>query len=91
MSEKEMLLRKINTMDFAMYELKLFLDTHPNDADALALRDKYAKRRDVLVAEYEQKYGPLNMSTVTGATMWKWIADPWPWEYTGEAQSNVGV
>lgn len=91
MSEKDMLLRKINSIDFAMWELKIFLDTHPNDTDALALRDKYSKRRDVLVAEYEKKFGPLNMSTVTGDTKWRWINDPWPWDYTTEAQSNVGL
>lgn len=91
MSEQEMLMRKIRAVDFAIWEVHIFLDTHPTDTDALALNDKYGKRRDVLVTEYEQKYGPLDMSRVTSSTRWQWISDPWPWEYTKEVPNDVGL
>ncbi|HEX2938566.1 MAG TPA: spore coat protein CotJB [Ruminiclostridium sp.] len=91
MNEREMLLRKINTVDFAMYDLHLYLDTHPNDTEALALHEKYGKQREILVAQYTSKYGPLSMKNVTTATHWQWVSNPWPWDYTQEADSNVGL
>lgn len=91
MDEKDMLLRKIRSTDFAMWELHIFLDSHPDNADALALMQKYTDKRDVLVAEYEKKYGPLNMRSVTNANRWQWINDPWPWEISEEDNNHVGV
>lgn len=91
MNEKEMLLRKIRSIDFAIWEVHIFLDTHPNDTEGLALFAKYSKRRDILVAEYEQKYGPLDMRSVTNDTRWKWVSDPWPWDYVKEEQNNVDL
>ena len=35
------LLRAIQMYDFYLYELNLYLDTHPNDNQALALFKKY--------------------------------------------------
>jgi spore coat protein JB len=91
MNEKDLLLRKIKSVDFVIWELHIFLDTHPNNTDALALHEKYSKKRDVLVAEYEQKYGPLTMSSVTSDTKWQWVSDPWPWDYIKEEPSNVDL
>lgn len=34
MNEQEMLMRKISSLRFSMWELHLFLDSHPNNCDA---------------------------------------------------------
>ena len=34
MTEKQSLMKKIATYDFAIVELNLYLDTHPNDIEA---------------------------------------------------------
>ena len=41
-------------MDFAVYELGLFLDTHPNERRALEDHNKYARRAQQLKATYEE-------------------------------------
>lgn len=91
MNEKDALMSKIKSIDFVLMELHLFLDTHPNDADALAMYEKYSKKRAILVAEYEQKFGMLSMKSMTADKHWQWVSDPWPWDYTKEADSHVGL
>jgi spore coat protein JB len=82
MTDKDMLLRKISALSFAMWELHIFLDTHPNDMTAMAMLNKNKQRYDALVQEYQSKYGPLNTFDVDTNNKWQWIADPWPWEYS---------
>lgn len=84
MNEQNALMRKIRSTDFAMWELHIFLDSHPDDADALALMNKYSIKRAALVAEYEKLYGPMDMRNVTTGNRWQWINNPWPWELQEE-------
>lgn len=79
MSERESLLRKVATYDFAVIELHLFLDTHPNDNAVAAKLDEYKSRADELRREYEGRYGPI-VSTDRDANRWSWISNPWPWD-----------
>lgn len=83
MSEREKLLMRIQVMDFAMLETNLFLDSHPNNQEALALHEKYKQSYEMLVAEYESKYGPIKLNTDSREKTWAWIKDPWPWDYMG--------
>lgn len=84
MSEKNMLLRKIWAASFAMWELHLYLDTHPRDMTAMALHNKNKQKHAVLLEEYQSKYGPLNTFNEDTNNKWQWISDPWPWEYSEE-------
>lgn len=79
MTERDCLMKKIATYDFAIVELHLFLDTHPNDADAARKLDEYKMKSDALRAEYEEKFGPIK-STAADANRWAWISNPWPWD-----------
>lgn len=75
------LLRQIMELQFTSIELALFLDTHPEDQDALRDIKKVNERLDALIDEYERTYGPLtSFSTHTGKDTWRWIEEPWPWE-----------
>jgi spore coat protein JB len=85
MSQKEMLSRQISSIAFSMLDLRLFLDTHPTDATAIALFNKFMAKYSALIAEYERQFGPWNTNYDTSGNMWHWISDPWPWEYTAEA------
>ena len=40
------LLNHINAVSFAVDEVKLYLDTHPQDPDALAYFEKYSRMRN---------------------------------------------
>ena len=74
------LLRKIKQYDFSLKELNLYLDTHPRCQRALAMFAQYKKLREEAVAEYNDKFGPLNPEQNQNLQSWDWIADPWPWE-----------
>ncbi len=81
MSEKEALMRRISANSFAAYETALFLDTHPNNAEALAAMRKYGEASRALKAEYEAKFGMLTVfSPMTNSDTWSWVDSPWPWE-----------
>lgn len=46
------LLNHINAVSFAVDEVKLYLDTHPQDPDALAYFEKYSRMRNQAMKEY---------------------------------------
>ena len=77
MKKRELLLRKLSTAQFALWELHLYLNTHPTDLDALALHEKYEVRYAALKREYEEKYGPLSPAVGEGIS---WLQNPWPWD-----------
>ncbi len=81
MSRKE-LKCKIYELDFALHELNLFLDTHPTNAKAMELVEKYRKRRRELIALYEENFGPyiVKSDDVPAKACWQWLEGPWPWE-----------
>lgn len=79
MSEREALRRRIYALEFALWELHLFLDTHPNQCDAARKQEEYQARAAALREEYETKYGPIGQMT-DNTSRWAWITDPWPWE-----------
>lgn len=73
------LLRAIQMYDFYLYELNLYLDTHPNDRQALALFKKYTALKRSAYETYIEKYGPITATQSSGETF-NWVNDPWPWE-----------
>lgn len=77
---RAMLLNKIDAVQFAMWELHLYMDTHPEDLAALSLYKKYEEKNEKLVAEYEEQFGPLFSNTDPGAM---WLKNPWPWDIGG--------
>lgn len=56
---------------FAAWDLRLYLDAHPDDAQALSL-----------FAQLAQEAEDPNYATafLPGGTAWSWTDDPWPWE-----------
>ncbi len=76
---RERMLREVMAADFTVYDLALYLNTHPTDQQALALFKTAAQNAKILTNRYEQLYGPLTARSVYGNT-WRWIESPWPWE-----------
>lgn len=79
MTQREILLRKISTHAFAIHEYRLFLDTHPDDAETIAKIKECEETLRPLREEYERKYGPLKKKN-DNSNKWTWVNDPWPWE-----------
>ena len=60
---KKELLEWINIVSFAVDDVKLFLDTHPNCPEALEFFDEFKKQRVQALKEYAKYYGPLTVDT----------------------------
>ncbi len=80
MNEKEQLLKKVQSLEFALVELGLFLDSHPDCSKALADHKRLKAEHDCLVGEYEQHFGPLTAGSGGNTDYWDWVVTPWPWE-----------
>ena len=73
-------LTELQTMAFAVNELALYLDTHPDDKEALEIYRMYQKAYIEGKKKYEMECGPLNHMSIAGEK-YRWLDDPWPWEY----------
>ena len=73
-------LTELQTMDFAIQELALYLDTHRDDQEAFDLYRQFQTMYQEARGVYEMEYGPLTHCSPTG-DRYKWLCDPWPWEY----------
>ena len=86
MNEKGKLLRDLSALAFSLYDLQLFLDTHPEDGNAIALFNQYRQKYMETAAEYESKFGPITAMNGVQDNSWKWIKSPWPWEYNANME-----
>lgn len=82
MSERDSALRKLSAVEFARWELHVYLDTHPGDKSAIAKLEEYEKKAKTMRREYEAKFGALTLDTSWGAD--EWLSNPWPWDYDKE-------
>jgi len=80
MKEKDSLLRRIQMYSFCIYDIVLYLDSHPACKNALDYFKKYNDLKKSAMAEYTQKFGALCISDVDTSQNWTWVNDPWPWE-----------
>lgn len=71
----------IDAVSFAALDASLYLDSHPNDKEALEYFNHYNRARQQALKEYAMRFGPLNLDTVQSEDCtWKWATQPWPWE-----------
>lgn len=88
---RDMLLQELMELDFTITELVLYLDTHPNDANALNLYNKTVNKYQAAKKYFEKLYGPITIDSVDDATApWAWIKGPWPWECSANENILVG-
>ena len=77
---KSLLANKIKKTKFVLFELRLYLDTHPTDIHAINHYKHYENRLNELTKEYERMYGPLAPKFTNTGDRWIWCDGPWPWE-----------
>ncbi len=76
------LLNCINEVSFAVSDILLYLDTHPDDCAALSYsREMIAVRREAM-AVYARRFAPLTIDSTNDmeSCRWDWVMQPWPWE-----------
>lgn len=78
--EREMLLEQIMANSFAALDLKLYLNTHPNDKRALAKFKEFTAKAMELREKFESRYYPLTASANAKKDTWMWIENPYPWD-----------
>lgn len=77
---KDGLLKKIQEAGFAIVDLNLFLDSHPDNKMALDFFRDVQEQYAALRKEYEKMCGPLTVTGTNTEQGWTWIQNPWPWE-----------
>ncbi len=75
------LMCELQAVDFVLVDLMLYLDTHPQDMQAIQQFNQMAQVRQQLKHEVEKIYGPLQQygNSYSGYP-WNWNDSPWPWQ-----------
>ena len=72
---------ELQAIGFGIQELVLYLDTHPEDTEALELYRQYQQLYQKVSQAYEREKRPLNHAAPGQGDTYAWLDDPWPWEY----------
>lgn len=83
-TEKEARLFNVMQYSFAINDLNLYLDLHPDDQKVFQLFKRYIEEEKKAKEVYERNYGPLVLNDTTGAH-YDWVSE-WPWEKRGGSQ-----
>lgn len=74
-------MEQLQAVDFVLVELTLYLDTHPDDFEAINQFNQFAKERKRLKKIIESNYGPLmQYGNSYSGYPWNWNDAPWPWQ-----------
>ena len=79
-NSKTELLKKLQSYNFAAYDMLLYLDVNSNDKKAFEIFKDLVMKTKVLEKEYEEKYGPLCAYNSVYSNSFNWLKGPWPWE-----------
>ncbi|MEE1139162.1 MAG: spore coat protein CotJB [Acutalibacteraceae bacterium] len=77
MNQREAMLKKLSACQFTLWEMHLYLDTHPWDLQMVEAHGRATARYKTLRTEYEEQFGALTASKAQG---FEWLKGPWPWE-----------
>ena len=77
MNNREKMMRNLAAAKFTLWEIHLYLDTHPEDIAMISAYKKYESKYMMILHEYEEKYGAISIRDAHGV---EWLKDPWPWD-----------
>ena len=80
MTERENLLKRVQICGFALNDAALYLNTHPEDAQALAYYRRFLALHEAAAREYVERFGPIRRSDRVDGARWAWADGPWPWQ-----------
>lgn len=75
------MLSKLSSAQFALWESHMFLDTHPCNMEVQRMHESYQEKYSALRKEYEAAFGPLSPQMGNSD---QWLQNPWPWDYVKE-------
>ena len=71
---------EMQALGFAIQELALYLDTHPEDKEALELYRSYQQIHHDCTMKFNAQCRPMTHFMPNDDHKFTWIHDPWPWE-----------
>lgn len=77
MNSRESMLKKLSAAQFTLWEMHLYLDTHPWDLQMVEAHNKCMMKYRALRSEFEDKFGSLSAANAQG---FEWLKGPWPWD-----------
>ena len=78
-TNEEALLLKLSQMEFALNDLSLYLDLHPNDMAVFNKFREYTNEYKRYLNEFEKTYRPLCLSSINKDS-YEYYKNPWPWD-----------
>lgn len=82
-NDREALLQDIGELSFAVLEMNLYLDGHPDNKEALKDYRKAVEELTRITEMYEEEFGPLTAMGDGYADEFLWSRQPWPWQMGG--------
>ena len=70
---KDELLKSLMSLDFMAVDLGLFLNTHPENEEAVAEYDRIIRAADEVRSQYESQFGPLCKSRYGKGELLKYV------------------
>ena len=77
MTKREAALKKLSALQFALWEMHLYLDTHPWDVSMVEAHNRLSVKYRQNKADFEDTFCPLTAAKAQGV---EWLKGPWPWE-----------
>lgn len=72
------LLQGVDEASFYMQDLKLYLDTHPDDATAIEMFHEACKQYKACKEAFERSCYPLTACASSDKECWDWLNGAWP-------------
>lgn len=82
-AEQQACLLCVMAEGFALDEVRLFLDTHPGEAEALQYLAQRQAACRAAKENYVARFAPLQIDDPSAAGDDAWVRAPWPWEWEG--------
>ena len=79
MNQKE-LYEWIMMLGFCAVDMMLYLDTHPDDEEALNYFNQCTALYNAAKQSYQDQFGQLNAFSEQERSSWDWNTAPMPWE-----------
>ena len=73
-------LKKLQAIDLALIEVGLYLDSYPDNREALAYYSKLAEEHERLSTVLAKEGKPTTQIAAGRPDTWDWISSPWPWD-----------
>ena len=78
------MLLELQQLSFSLVDLNLFLDTNPENQQAVEDYNRLFEQYWEAKSNFELQFGPMNnFGHCPASYPWSWINDPWPWERGG--------